>query len=147
MNNQLLEEKTVVTNFFIRGTDIAVFNNIDDLDEGKIECIKESVNFLLENNKLSTDKYVSVVSESYDWDIIMVYNRLIIDIDAEFDEDDGVYYEIIKGKENLIDSVNTWIGEDNKYKKEKEVLDCEEFRGDIYKIRKDLYLMNIDAHY
>ena len=147
MNNQLLEEKTVVTNFFIRGTDIAVFNNIDALDEGKIECIKESVNFLLENNKLSTDKYVSVVSESYDWDIIMVYNRLIIDIDAEFDEDDGVYYEIIKGKENLIDSVNTWIGEDNKYKKEKEVLDCEEFRGDIYKIRKGLYLMNIDAHY
>jgi len=147
MNNQLLEEKTVVTNFFIRGTDIAVFNNLDALDEGKIECIKESVNFLLENNKLSTDKYVSVVSESYDWDIIMVYNRLIIDIDAEFDEDDGVYYEIIKGKENLIDSVNTWIGEDNKYKKEKEVLDCEEFRGDIYKIRKGLYLMNIDAHY
>lgn len=147
MNNQLLEEKTVVTNFFIRGTDIAVFNNIDALDEGKIECIKESVNFLLENNKLSTDKYVSVVSESYDWDIIMVYNRLIIDIDAEFDEDDGVYYEIIKGKENLIDNVNTWIGEDNKYKKEKEVLDCEEFRGDIYKIRKGLYLMNIDAHY
>ena len=147
MNNQLLEEKTVVTNFFIRGTDIAVFNNIDDLDDGKIECIKESVNFLLENNKLSTDKYVSVVSESYDWDIIMVYNRLIIDIDAEFDEDDGVYYEIIKGKENLIDSVNTWIGEDNKYKKEKEVLDCEEFRGDIYKIRKGLYLMNTDAHY
>jgi len=147
MNNQLLEEKTVVTNFFIRGTDIAVFNNLDALDDGKIECIKESVNFLLENNKLSTDKYVSVVSESYDWDIIMVYNRLIIDIDAEFDEDDGVYYEIIKGKENLIDSVNTWIGEDNKYKKEKEVLDCEEFRGDIYKIRKGLYLMNIDAHY
>lgn len=147
MNNQLLEEKTVVTNFFIRGTDIAVFNNIDALDEDKIECIKESVNFLLENNKLSTDKYVSVVSESSDWDIIMVYNRLIIDIDAEFDEDDGVYYEIIKGKENLIDNVNTWIGEGNKYKKEKEVLDCEEFRGDIYKIRKGLYLMNIDAHY
>lgn len=147
MNNQLLEEKVVVTNFFIRGTDIAVFNNIDTLDEDKIECIKESVNFLLENNKLATDKYVSVESESNDWSIIMVYNRLIIDINNEFDADDYVYYEIIKGKENLIKNVNTWIGEGNKYKKEKEVLDCEEFRGDIHKIRKGLYLMNIDSYY
>lgn len=141
MNNPLLEEKVVKTSIFIKGTDIAVFNNLDSLDEDKIECIKESVNFLLKNNKLSTDKYISVESESNDWNFVMIYD-ILIDEDAEYY--DYHSYEIVKGKKNFINNVNTWIGEGDKYKTEEEILNCEEFRGDIYKVRKGLYLMNLD---
>src|SRR5574344_1811290 len=105
MNNPLLEEKVVKKSIFIKGTDIAVFNNLDSLDEDKIECIKESVNFLLKNNKLSTDKYVSVESESNDWNIVKIYD-ILIDEDAEYY--DYHHYEIVKGKKNFINNVNTW---------------------------------------
>lgn len=147
MNNTVLEERVTRTSTFIKGTDIVVFNNLDSLDEEKANNIKESIDFLLNKGELSKDKYISVESEDEDWEVIRIYDSFL---DLDYDEYDDCgefsYYEIVKGEKNFINNVNEWIGEDKKYKTEEEVLNCEEFGEDIYKIRKGLYLMNIDGY-
>ena len=142
--NNLLEEKTTRINTLIKGTDIAVFENLDSLDEEKIERVKETIRFLLEYDKLLiSSQYVSVRSQDETWSIVDIVGE-IMDEDTDFR--DITTYNIIKGKKNLINNVNQWIGEDGKYKTEGEVFNCIEFKGDIYKIRKGLYLMNIDGY-
>lgn len=150
MNNTVLEERVTRTSTFIKGTDIVVFNNLDSLDEEKANDIKESIDFLLNKGELSKNKYISVESEDEDWEVIRIYDSFL---DLDYDEYDDCgefsYYEIVKGKENFIKIVNEWAGEVDKYKKEQEILNlnCDEFRGDLYKIKKGLYLINIDAYY
>lgn len=142
MNNPLLEEKVIKTSIFIKGTDIEVFGDLDSLDEDSIERIKESISFLLENNKMSTDKYVSVESEGDDWGTIKIYDSLV---DENAESYDYCYYRIVKGKRSFINDVNEWTG--GKYKTEEEILNCEELQEDVHKIRKGLYLIDLDALY
>ena len=116
----------------------------------KTTNIKDSVEFLLKKEKLTTNKYISVCSEDEDWEIISIYDSFVdLDEDDYDDCDTFSYYEIVKGEENFIKIVNEWVGEVDKYKKEQEILNlnCDEFSGDLYKIKKGLYLINIDAYY
>lgn len=146
--NNMLEKRVVRVKTFIKGTDIAILNSLH-LDEEKTIDIKDAVEVLMKEKKQSfRNKYITIEPENDDWEFLRVYDSFI-DLDED-DYEDGShfsYYEIIKGKNEFIDIVNEWLGEVDKYKTEEEALNCEEFQGEIYKIREGLYLMNVDNYY
>jgi hypothetical protein len=147
--NNMLEKRAVKIKTFIKGTDIAVLNSLH-LDVEKTIDIKDAIEVLRKEKKQSfRNKYITVEPENDDWELLRVYDSFIdLDEDTYEDSDNFSYYEIIKGdSECIIDIVNEWLGEVDKYKTEEEVLNCEEFQGEIYKIREGLYLMNVDSYY
>lgn len=147
--NNMLEKRAVKIKTFIKGTDIAVLNSLH-LDVEKTIDIKDAIEVLRKEKKQSfRNKYITIEPENDDWELLRVYDSFIdLDEDSYEDSNNFSYYEIIKGdSECIIDIVNEWLGEVDKYKTEEEVLNCEEFQGEIYKIREGLYLMNVDNYY
>lgn len=139
--NSLLEEVVLKRGIKIKGTDIILLGDIKFIKDSEIQNIKEVVDFLIKNNEIKSG-FVTVEMESGWGDIIMIS-------EGAYSEDDDIeeysFYQICTNKKEFLKNMNEIAANEYKFTKIEEMF--EYLDGEVFKIRKGLYLANIDAYY
>lgn len=137
--NSLLEEVVLKKGIRIKGTDIILIGCVDCMTDSQIQNIKEVVDFLIKNNEIAKG-FVTVERES-EWGEIVKIAEGAYNVDDELD--DYSFYQIYTNKKEFLEDINEMTG--SEFTEITEVL--KELNEEAFKIRKGLYLANIDAYY
>ena len=137
--NSLLEEVVLKKGIGIKGTDIILIGCVECIKDSEIQNIKEVVDFLIKNNEIAKG-FVTVERES-GWGEIVKIAEGAYSVDDELD--DYSFYQIYTNKKEFLEDINEMT--DSEFTEITEVLKA--LNEEAFKIRKGLYLANIDAYY